>query len=178
MMALTSLEETFKELLKATGERLKPLGFVKRANVFRLLLAGNCGLIEFQRSVSNSSEILKFTVNLGVVCGELLDRGPSGIQNSRMTDAHLSERIGFLLPQRNDKWWEMTGSTDRALLVEEVVRLLVEEGVPYVRRHIDTKALMALWESGQSPGITSRERFRLLSKLKLSAGGPGSTIHK
>jgi hypothetical protein len=160
--------EIFDELLKATGESLKPLGFVQRGPVFRLLAHGNCGLIEFQRSDKSSEEILVFTVNLGVVCGELLDAGSSGAQKARIIDAHLRQRVGMLLPDRPDKWWEVTASTDRVSFVQEIVDLLMKKGAPYVESHLATKALLALWESGQSPGLTVFQRTRFISKLKES----------
>lgn len=175
-MAQTGLDEIYKELLKVTGESLKPLGFFRRSNAFRLLSDGNCGLIEFQRSISNSSENLKFTVNLGVVCGELLDRGPfgdrgpAGIQNARIIDAHLRERIGFLLPNRYDKWWEITIKTDTVSLAQEIVGLLVDKGVPYIKNRLETRALIELWESGKAPGLTEVQRISLLSELKKAVG--------
>lgn len=160
------LEGIFEELLKATGESLKPLGFVQRGSVFRLLAHGNCGIIEFQRSDKTTDEKLVFTVNLGVVCGELLGDGLSGLQKARIIDAHLRQRIGMLLPDRPDKWWELTASMDRVSLVKEVVELLEKKGAPYVEGHLATKALLALWESGQSPGLTAFQRTRFLSRLR------------
>lgn len=159
-------EEIFAELLTATGARLKSLGFVQQGPVFRVVAYGNCGLIEFQRSDRSTDEKLVFTVNLGAVCGALLDAGPYGVQKARIIDAHLRLRIGMLLPDRPDKWWEITASMDRVSLVQEIVDLLVKTGAPYVESQLTTKALMALWESGQSPGLTAFQRTRFLSRLK------------
>ena len=61
------------------------------------LATGNRGIVEFQRSVENTKESLFFTVNLGVVCGELLDSRPSVVSKAAMLDAHLRQRIGALL---------------------------------------------------------------------------------
>jgi len=165
-MARNIPEEIFEELLKATGESLKPLGFVQRGPVFRLLAHGNCGIVEFQRSDKSSDDKLVFTVNLGVACGELLDAGASSASKARIIDAQLRQRIGMLLPDRPDKWWEVTASTDRVSLTRELVELLVKKGAPYVESHLATKALINLWESGQSPGLTAFQRTRFLSKLK------------
>ena len=165
MTARNISEESFEELLRASGERLKPLGFVRRGPVFRLLAHGNCGIIEYQRSDQSTGEKLVFTINLGVACGELLDSRRSGLEGARIIDAHLRQRIGMLLPDRTDKWWELTASTDRVSLMLEVVELLVTTGAPYVESHLETNALIALWKSGQSPGLTAFQRDRFLAKL-------------
>jgi len=173
MMARNIPEEIFEDLLKAAGESLKPLGYIQRGPVFRLLTHGNCGVVEFQRSDKSSDEKLVFTVNLGVACGELLDAGQASAPKARIIDAHLRQRIGMLLTDRPDKWWEVTASTDRVSLVHEVVELLVKKVAPYVENHLATKALIALWESGQSPGLTAFQRTRFLSKLKGQAKTSG-----
>jgi len=163
-------KENFDKVLKVVGENLKPLGFARKGHVFRLLRNGNCGLIEFQRSDKNTDEKLLFTINLGVVCGELLGWLRSGIAETRLVDAHLRLRIGKLLPDRPDKWWEVTGLTDLVLITKEVVELLLKRAVPLIESHLETKALLDLWESGQSPGLTEFQRKRFLSELKKKSG--------
>lgn len=158
-------ESIMDEILQATAEVLKPLGFVRRGAVFRLLAQGNCGLIEFQRSDKCTDDKLVFTVNFGVVYGELLDVGPSGAPKARIIDAHLRQRIGMLLPDRPDKWWEVDAATERGALIQELMDL-VKKGALYVESHLATNAVIALWESGQSPGLTAVQRSRFLSKLK------------
>jgi len=109
-MARSAAEDIFGGIVKRVGEALKPLGVSRRGQIMRIVREGNCGIIGFQRSTSNSREQIKFTVNIGVVCGELLDgeRSPGTVDKAALWDAHVSERIGFLLPGHNDKWWEIT----------------------------------------------------------------------
>lgn len=163
-MAKNISEEVFDEILEDSAEILKVRGFVRRGPVFRLVNRNKCGIIEFQRSDESSSEKVVFTINLGIVCGELLDSGPSSAAKSHIIDAHLRQRLGMLLPDRSDKWWE--ASPDRASVAQEIVGLLSTVAVPYVESHMATEALIALWESGQSPGLTAVQRTRYLSKLK------------
>ena len=165
--------EVFSQMVKTVGERLKPLGFSKRGTVFRIMGPDMCGLIEFQRSMGNTREQLRFTVNLGVVCGELLELQSRSLELSkaRVIDAQIELRIGQLLPDRDDKWWEITADTDPDVLSMEVTDMIVNLAVPYVRQYLDVNAIIALWESGQSPGMTDRYRVELLAALKAKRQG-------
>ena len=91
--------EAFDQMLRVTGERLKPLGFVRHGAVLRVLAQGNCGIIEFQRSVKSSSDKLLFTANVGVVCGDIMDsEAPlQNLQRARFIHAQIRWRIGSFL---------------------------------------------------------------------------------
>lgn len=163
-MAKNISEEVFEDVLANVAEKLTVHGFVQRGPVFRLVSQGNCGIIEFQRSDKSTNDRVIFTVNLGIACGELLESGPASVAKVRIIDAHMRQRIGMLLPERPDKWWE--ASADRAPVAQEIAELLATVGVPYVESYITTEALIALWESGQSPGLTAVQRGRYLARLK------------
>jgi hypothetical protein len=42
---------------------------------------------------------------------------------------------------------------------------LLRFGAPYVMRYLGADALVGLWRSGQSPGLTETQRLRYLEKL-------------
>jgi hypothetical protein len=90
----TVLNDAINEALKATSARLQPLGFVRRGKTFRIVKDNNCGVVEFQRSTTNSRDRLRFTVNLGVVCGHLLDSWQPELRRSGSSDAHVREGLG------------------------------------------------------------------------------------
>jgi hypothetical protein len=71
----------------------------------------------------------------------------------------------MLLPDPHDKWWEITSTTDVDALVREIADLVLGKGVPYVSRYLDTNELVALWKSGQSPGITETQRTRYVQRF-------------
>ncbi len=123
-------------------------------------------LLEVQRSIKGTKDAIIFTINLGVVCGDLLDQSIIQLENVQITDAHLRTRIGFLLPERRDKWWEITSTTDSHLLSREISDLVANIAVPYVKILLEPDAVRSLWESGQSPGLTEFQRVRFLRKLK------------
>lgn len=70
----------------------------------------NVALIEFQRSQKTENEHVVFTVNVGILCGELSEE--ADFRKASVMDAHLWERLGFLLPEANDKWWEITARNE------------------------------------------------------------------
>jgi len=97
-----------------------------------------------------------------------LPSGPSGLQKADVTDAHLRLRLGWLLPDPGDKWWELTLETDVGLLAKELAELLVTKAIPYLEGFLSTDVLIELWESGRSPGLTDVQRARFLSGLEKS----------
>ncbi|MDD5139264.1 MAG: DUF4304 domain-containing protein [Verrucomicrobiales bacterium] len=165
-MTATDIETLFSDLLKAVSEKLKGLGYAKRGQVFRVVANNNCGLIGFQRSVSNTKENISFTINLGVVCGDLLDQTITQLKSVQIVDAHVSQRIGFLLPEHQDKWWQINGSVSFESLSQEILELVSSKAVPYVSNFLNTNSIYSLWESGKSPGLTEFQRVQFLSKLK------------
>ncbi len=161
----------FDHVIEVVGERLQPLGFARRGPILRIVGKDTCGIVEFQCSTKSTRDRLLFTVNLGVVCGDLLDTGPSGLKKARIIDAHVRQRIGRLLSDHPDKWWEITASTDPDALAQEMSDLIVKEAVPYIQRYLSIEAIISLWGSGQSPGLTRKQRLDCLAALKAKRQG-------
>jgi len=164
-MTRDTTEGMLEEVIQSVAVHLTPFGFARHGSVLRIEQQGNGGLLEFQRSTKSSRDGLLFTVNLGIVCGALLDSPSPALERARTIDAHIRQRIGMLLPGRPDKWWEITQSTDAGLLAKELSELIVRDAVPYIMGLLSTTAIIALWQSGQSPGLTGGQRARLLSRL-------------
>ena len=104
-MKTSNVQSSYKALIASLSESLKVAGFLRRANTFTFSYGNNVGIIEFQRSVKSSREAILFTVNVGVVLGDLLEGGLSFVRKDSILNAHLRQRIGALLPERTDKWW-------------------------------------------------------------------------
>ena len=167
MTSLAILEASFKQAVSETARKVAGLGFRRRGTHMRVVSQGNSALIEFQRSRSNSKDQLRFTVNLAVVCGELLTPDEPPLEKTRSFHGHLRIRIGSFLPIRQDKWWDVTASTDPDALATEVSELIVREGAPYILRFLDTKELIALWRSGKAPGLNEFQHSKYLERLTL-----------
>jgi hypothetical protein len=163
-------EAQFKVVLAATADLLKPHGFRKRAMTFHRVVDGNTALIQFQRSTGNDGQILKFTVNLGIVSGRLAAEDGLDTARASVWDAHVNLRIGNFLPKHHDLWWtlDVDGSPDAA--IAEILALLEQQGLPYLDTHASDEALIALWESGNCAGQTDHVRQRYLRELKALTG--------
>lgn len=165
--------KTFDQIVRAIGERLRPLGFSRRGTVLRLVAQDNCGIIEFQRSVKSSSDNILFTVNVGVVCGDIMDsEGPlQDLHKARVAYAHIRWRIGAFLPGRPDRWWEIGTAATPEVLAREISDLILQGAVPAIQRYMSADAVIGLWESGESPGITDGHRVDLLAAIKAKRKG-------
>ena len=168
-MTAEVMEGRFKAVMLAAADLLKPLGFKKRGKTFRRAAHGNVELIEFQRSLTNTDNSLKFTVNIGIVSSRLAQDRELDLSKAGSADAHLRQRIGSFLPIPHDRWWDLAGNGSEDLTISEILPLLTERVVPYLHEHSSDAALIQLWETGQSPGLTARLCERYLSTLKLAA---------
>jgi uncharacterized protein DUF4304 len=151
--------------LSAIAAVLKPEGFKRRGKVLRALSDDIAKVVEFQKSDESNAQRILFTVNLGIVCGQLLDQERAKLRNSTSIDAHLRTRLGMLL-STPDIWWELAPSTDWEAVTRELSQLLVATGLPYLNEYGSARDLVALWESGKSPGLTATQRAWFFSQLK------------
>jgi hypothetical protein len=163
-MGSIDLKTVFKNVVRTVATRLSVYGFAQRGFVLSKGRGSNVALIEFQLGSKTSKDLVVFTINLGIVCGELSD-GVVPRKASAM-DAHLRERLGFLLPDRIDKWWEITEQTNAIALADELSNALEKSALPYLNEYLDSRMLIALWESGKSPGLTAGQRAQFLDQLK------------
>jgi hypothetical protein len=161
-----SLEAQFKSILLATSDKVKPLGFKKRGMRMYRAQRGNLNIIEFQRSLSNDAHKLRFTVNIGVISTRLARLYEINLAMASCADAHLRDRIGNFLPEPTDKWWQIQDDSQTVQVVGDISELLTDKVVPYLDDHSSDETLVALWENGQSPGLTDLERRRYLNELK------------
>ncbi len=164
-MADKHVEQSFKALLDGIGRDLKTHGFTKRGNAFQRVASGNSAIVEVQRSQSSTSGTIRFTINVGIVCGRLLDEYQPDVDKAGSMQAHLRMRIGALQPEPIDQWWDLDGATDIGILGTQL-RPLLDVATHFLLDHADDAQLVALWESGQSPGLTDGQRQRMLSELK------------
>ena len=165
-MSRSVFDAKFEAVISGIADHLKPHGFVRQGKVLRAIDSGNASIVEFQRSDRSSGQEIIFTVNVGVVCGDLLDAERTTIKKSTIEDAHLRSRLGGFLEPAQDTWWKIDASTDDKSLTTELSQLLVRRAVPYLEQYKHTRALIALWETGKSPGLTAVQRSRYLSELK------------
>ena len=161
-----SVDGLLDMVIGSIARALESRDFERRGRSLKIVSDRMAGIIEFQRSDTSSDDRIIFTINVGVVCGDLLDSERTDIGRSSIVDAHLRTRLGALLDTPNDMWWELNAISEADALTTELLELLVSKAVPFLERHMNEQALVALWESGRSPGLTAVQRARFLSELK------------
>jgi hypothetical protein len=166
-MAARDLEGEYKRIVNAAAALLTAHGFKKRGTAFRNAHDGNVSIVEFQKSRESSADAVKFTVNLGVISGELLRRWDDELDISKETvwSAHLRSRIGDFLSTPQDFWWIIADGADTRTIEAEVCDLITSEALPFLSQHSTDADLVRLWRTGQSPGLTEGQRERNLAKL-------------
>lgn len=144
---------TFNEILKTSIYPLvKEFGYSRKALTFYRKHEGNWALINFQKSVQNTSETLKFTINCGVASTKILEFLPPpqyrvNDPNSKPTilDCHWSQRVGFLLPEQSDKWWIIDKQGSGLRLSQELTESIKIHIIPILEKLISDEALSNLW---------------------------------
>ncbi|HJW50285.1 MAG TPA: DUF4304 domain-containing protein [Candidatus Limnocylindria bacterium] len=133
---------------------LRGLGFQGSAQSFVLRSDTHWALVGFQKSRDRYADSVKFTVNVTVVAREIwkvwreasphlparphanVSYGPGSRQlDPDVRAAYSWERIGVLMPVRNDYWWEIRADTDTTHVAEEVIAAIRDYAIPEIRRH-------------------------------------------
>lgn len=146
----TDLDARFKELLTRVRGELKPLGWRKERQNFRLFLPdGLCRIISFQRNQYNTAENLEFIINLGAY----FERGET-VSNRRFKEYEcpLRRRISRN-PPGPERWWAIRADTDMDALFDEM-REALERAQAWFRQWAPSKeAAMEAALNGQVPMV-------------------------
>lgn len=131
---------------------LKALGFRKSGRHFFSTETDATCHINFQSSQWNAPDRSIFTVNvwtylpaIALAHGDILIEEPA-----KQRFGHCGIRLGFLLTECCDRWWEISSSADVPPTADEV-RLAIEEfAIPYLRRASTLQGVAEL--NGHLPG--------------------------
>ena len=158
--------ETFKELIKRVGAKLKPKGFTKKGNSFYLNRSNNVGLIEFQKSRDSTKDAILFTVNIGVLSTQLEKiLGKGNTVYPVTTDCHWWERVGFLMPEKTDFWWEIDSATSLDLIYLQIDEVIDKYLLPLLEGTLSDDQLILCWSSGKQNGINEFQRHLYYTTL-------------
>ena len=157
----------------AIAPLLKACGFSRSGQTFYLRYEKNWGLINFQKSGSSSASRVVFTVNIGIVSGAFSEFAADGQTSKRPSvwACTWRQRLGFMLPEHQDKWWTIDAQISLEQLAQELGGYIGEIAVPEIEKYIHDENLRDLWLSGRASRITDFARIRALSVL-LKAIGP------
>lgn len=160
-----SNSEFTKMIIKAIQTHLAPLGFKKKHTSFLLDKEDVLIIVNFQKSGKSTQDILIGTVNLGVVSKPIAERMDQIPANIPIWDAHWRQRLGHLIPEHTDKWWEVHDAEQAIQAGDEIISLLMIYGLPAIELVSSTSKLRELWQTGQSPGLTAGQRDQFLAVL-------------
>lgn len=166
---MTPVASAFDTLIQCVADRIRDSGYKRNRQDLRRLVGGNASIMSFQRSDQSTAQAIVLTVNLGIVVGRLLDPQRDGIDGAKVYDAHFRCRLGSLLPIPTDQWWTLTAATDVEALSTTLVDLLLTLAIPTLHQYESDEALINLWKSGRSPGLTEAQRKRYLVELSRAA---------
>ncbi len=157
--------DKFKEYVNDISSQLKLARFTKSRNRYLLHGVENIGLIEIQKSKSSTSNIIRFTFNIGVYSKEL-SRFYGNLKNDiTFEDCHWTQRIGFFLPENKDLWFDMSYNTDTNDLTGTTLKIILENVLPELETLIAKNGLLNLWLSNTKNNTTELERLLNLSVL-------------
>lgn len=158
-----SAREKLNEFLGFIAPLLKEYGYVQKGQNFYIRKGGNWGLINFQKSVSSTNDLIKFQVNLGIYSTALArffhnwKKGPPPILECHWRDNSACQ------PEQG-YWWMIDETTALPHLVSHFNDLL-PRAKSRIENYITDEALRDLYLSGNCGGLTNLIRLEHLSVL-------------
>ena len=132
-------------LAKAVKSGIAPLlkngGYLRNGTHYYRSEPGVLKILNVQSSQWNSAQHGRFTINLGVHLEALADLHLPMPDPPREEYCLLRERIGILLPEARDYWWDVTPSTDSAVLADQLQRVCEEYALPWLEKHGNTHSV-------------------------------------
>jgi hypothetical protein len=170
--------EGFKTITNAVSKSVSALGFKKiNQSAFAIKEGNNWGVINFQKSQSNTKSEVRFTINLDIFSGAIRDflEGEKVNSAPKTGGSHWNKRIGFLLPEKKDYWWTITDATNIAVLEKEITAMVSSIAVEEIKKNLSDANLINQWKEAVSPGITEFQRLQYLAILMKFTGQPDYT---
>jgi hypothetical protein len=128
----------------------------------------------FQVSQWGSREEGQFTVNVGVglpAVWEIMFDKPFPT-NPATGQFPLSERIGLLMPERLDRWWQVDEATDLDEIADHVALCVQKSGLPFLDAWgSEASILSGLRSDLHVPGLLPGLKDLLHASLAARAGG-------
>jgi hypothetical protein len=148
---------------------LKARGFSKSGHRWFLRGNGVWGIVWLQRSSANHGDTCSVTVNLDIASDRLQFFQSGSASVGRPDAAALCgehARLGELLPQRSDTWWEFSPNCDLDVLERELESAILGPGLAFLRQLRSDEALRDRWLlQGASAGIRAVNLAALLHDL-------------
>lgn len=154
----------FKNLiLNRLAILLRDRNFRKSGNTFQASNGALNFYVNMQSSVSSTSTLLKFTLNLSILSKQIYQLQDTWLPEKHVR--HFEKRVGSYLEGNGDKWWTVSTLTEAETAASEVVAILKDKVLPEFHSFRNENDLIDLWKNNQAPGLTDGQRKELLSLI-------------
>jgi hypothetical protein len=155
-----SAKECKKAIVAEMGKVLSPAGYRNRGSQFTRDAGDVVHLVSLQASTASTSTALKATVNVAIWIPALEEDAKPNVWS-----AHWRNRLGHLTPEHSDIWWHASSAEEAKSSGAKIANAIREFALPLLETFATRRALLALWETGVSPGLTSVEADRFRRRL-------------
>lgn len=154
-----------RRVLREMELSLRPVHFRRRRASFCREHPDILHLIGFQRSQNSTRDRLIFSINIGVFSKLLAEKVGGPESPSSTWDCHWESRLGFLMPEETDRWWECSTDHDAEASAGEVIAAIADYALPLLEAIKSNDDMRRALESGQLSGLTITERKMYLDVL-------------
>lgn len=128
--------EYFKELLKNVEFILKKFPFKKNGTSFFILINGSWCKLGFQKSVTSSKSLTKFTINIGISLAKVNEHLGTSNNNPAKLVFQLGDRVNFFLPKNEPIWWELSSTHESLMSIsQEIVNVINSTIIPLFEKY-------------------------------------------
>ena len=161
----------YKQVQDETAKLLRPFGFKRKGSILFKRDDAIFGVLQFQSGPSSTKTEISFTINFGVLIRKL----ESGYQHSQIVKYPSSMRLHVRRRVGEDSWWSVTNETDVPAFSKYFSELVLSTALPFIQKYMKIENILSMWEDGNAPGLTERQRFMHLSRLRTVLGITEST---
>ena len=156
----------FEDLISDISLVLKQNGFSKSGTTY-FLRNENIGVVNIQKSQSNTDTLIKFTINMGIYSTKLAHTLPYDRPTEKpdVSRCHWRARIGDFMPERTDFWWTADLNKSNEVIKNEVLNSLNSIVIPNIKERLNDKSLLQALRNDNSSGLTEFELYRNISTL-------------
>lgn len=160
-------KSVLSEAARALASHLRPLGY--RRSGLRFARQGEevVSLIELQLKRGGTKDVISFVVNYGVLVPGLTGTGGGNVAPT-YTDCHWGERLAGA--DGTERWWTVRAGDHPQELAAELETELDRQVLTTLQSMQSEAALIALWQTGRSPGLVEAQRLLFLGMLLHRAG--------
>lgn len=121
-----SIQQEYTQMIKLIHSRISLMGFKRKGNTFIRKFENRYEMIQFQKSMSSTSVLIKFTLNIGILFLEDIE-----IKNPSYSMCQYYDRIGFLSDQKNDIWFALDSENDINVLSKQILKIMNDVIIPH-----------------------------------------------